>query len=128
MAARALTRSYVDTAKLAPKAVAQLLARAAADASPQVKINALRSLAGFEDPAMATEVVPLLDDPLANVQAQAATTVGELGGGEAARALERVASANRAFGVRRDALVGLARADTAKSEGEAKTAEPATTA
>ena len=35
MAARALTRSYVDTAGLAAKAVAQLLTRAAADANPQ---------------------------------------------------------------------------------------------
>ena len=112
MAARALTRSYVDTAGLAPSSVAQLLARAAADANPQVKINALRSLAGFEDTTLATEVVPLLDDPLPNVQVQAATTAGQLGGGEAARALARVAAANRPFGVRREALVGLARADT----------------
>ena len=113
MAARALTRSYADTAGLASKTVAQLLARAAADANAQVKINALRSLAGFEDSTLASEVVPLLDDPLPNVQVQAATTAGELGGAEAARALARVAAANRPFGVRREALVGLARADTA---------------
>ena len=85
MAARALTRSYADTAGLASKTVAQLLARAAADANAQVKINALRSLAGFEDSTLASEVVPLLDDPLPNVQVQAATTAGELGGAEAAR-------------------------------------------
>ena len=113
MAGRALTRSYVDTAGLASKAVAQLLARAATDANSQVKVNALRSLAGFEDSTLATEVVPLLDDPLPNVQVQAAMTAGELGGAEAARALARVAAANRAFGVRREALVGLARVDTA---------------
>ena len=40
MAARALTRSYADTAGLAPGSVAELLARAASDASVQVKINA----------------------------------------------------------------------------------------
>ena len=113
MAARALTRSYADTARLAAKAVAQLLARAAADANVQVKINALRSLAGFEDSTLATEIVPLLDDPTPNVQVQAAMTAGELGGAEAARALTRVAAANRPFGVRREALVGLARVDTA---------------
>jgi cyclophilin family peptidyl-prolyl cis-trans isomerase/HEAT repeat protein len=113
MAARALTRSYADTAGLAPKAVAALLARAAADANVQVKINALRSLAGFQDSTLATEIVPLLDDPTSNVQAQAAMTAGELGGAEAARALTRVAAANRPFGVRREALVGLARVDTA---------------
>lgn len=113
MAARALTRSYVDTAGLAPRAVAQLLARAALDANGQVKVNALRSLAGFEDSTLASEVVPLLDDPVPNVQVQAAQAAGELGGAEAARALARVAAANRPFGVRREALVGLARADTA---------------
>jgi cyclophilin family peptidyl-prolyl cis-trans isomerase/HEAT repeat protein len=113
MAARALTRSYVDTAGLASKAVAQLLARAAADANSQVKINALRSLAGFEDSTLATEIVPLVDDPLPNVQVQAAMTAGELGGAEAARALARVSAANRPFAVRREALVGLARVDTA---------------
>ena len=112
MAARALTRGYADTAGLAAKSVAQLLTRAAADANPQVKINALRSLAGFEDSTLAAEVVPLLDDPQPNVQVQAAATAGELGGAEAARALARVAAANRPFGVRREALVGLARADT----------------
>ena len=113
MAARGLTRSYADTAGLAPRAVAELLARAAADANPQVKVNALRSLAGFDDSTLAAEIVPLLDDPLPNVQAQAAMTAGALGGAEAARALARVAAANRPFGVRREALVGLARADTA---------------
>ena len=113
MAARALTRSYVDSGGLAARAVGQLLTRAAADANPQVKINALRSLAGFEDSTLATDVVSLLDDPLPNVQVQAAMTAGALGGAEAARALARVAAANRPFGVRREALVGLARIDTA---------------
>jgi cyclophilin family peptidyl-prolyl cis-trans isomerase/HEAT repeat protein len=113
MAARALTRSYVDTAGLAPRAVSELLTRAASDANIQVKINALRSLAGFEDSTLAAEIVPLLDDPFPNVQVQAAMTAGELGGAEAARALARVAAASRPFGVRREALVGLARADSA---------------
>ena len=113
MAARGLTRSYVDTAGLAPTAVAQLLVRASTDANAQVKINALRSLAGFEDSTLATEIVPLLDDPLPNVQVQAAMTAGELGGAEAASALARVAAASRPFGVRREALLGLARADSA---------------
>src|SRR5215207_883982 len=113
MAARALSRSYVDSGGLAARAVGQLLGRATADANPQVKINALRSLAGFEDSTLTTEIVPLLDDPLPNVQVQAAMTTGALGGAEAARALARVAAANRPFGVRREALVGLARINTA---------------
>jgi cyclophilin family peptidyl-prolyl cis-trans isomerase/HEAT repeat protein len=113
MAARGLTRAFADTAGLAPRAVAELLAHAAGDVNAQVKVNALRSLAGFEDSTLATKIIPLLDDPLPNVQVQAAMTAGELGGAEAARALERVARANRPFGVRREALLGLARTDTA---------------
>jgi cyclophilin family peptidyl-prolyl cis-trans isomerase/HEAT repeat protein len=113
MAARGLTRSYADTARLAPGAVGDLLARAASDANAQVKINALRSLATFGDSTLSSEIVPLLDDPLPNVQVQAAQTAGELGGAEAVRALARIAAGTGPFGVRREALVGLGRADSA---------------
>jgi cyclophilin family peptidyl-prolyl cis-trans isomerase/HEAT repeat protein len=113
MAARALTRSYADSARLAAGTIAGLLARAATGTDAQVKINALRSLATFRDSSVAPEIVPLLNDPLPNVQVQAAMTAGELGGAEAARALARVAAGKGTFGVRRQALVALARADTA---------------
>jgi HEAT repeat protein len=119
MAARGLTRSYADTAGLAPGAVAELLARAASDGSVQVRINALRSLAGFRDSSLASHIVPLLDDPTPNVQVQAAMTAGELGGAEAARGLTRVAASKRPFGVRREALVALARVDSAAFAGAA---------
>ena len=117
MAARGLVRGYVDSAGLSPKAVAELLARASADPSVQVRINALRSLAGYRDSSLAAEIVPLLADPTPNVQMQAAQTAGELGGAEAARALARVAGGNGVFGVRREALVALARVDSAAFEG-----------
>ena len=113
MAARGLVRGYVDSAGLAPKAVARLLARSAADPNVQVRINALRSLAGYADSSLTTEIVPLLDDPTPNVQVQAAQTAGMLGGAEAARALARIAGGKGVFGVRREALVGLARVDSA---------------
>ena len=119
MAARGLTRDYVDSAGLAPRTVAGLLARAASDVSAQVRINALRSLASFRDSALATEIVPLLDDPMANVQVQAAMTAGELGGAEAARGLARVAVGKGPFGVRREALVALGRVDSAAFTGAA---------
>ena len=119
MAARGLTRGYADSAGLAPRSVAELLARAASDMSVQVRINALRSLASFRDSSLAPEVVPLLDDPTANVQVQAATTAGELGGAEAARGLVRIAAGKGPFGVRREALVALGRADSAAFAGAA---------
>jgi cyclophilin family peptidyl-prolyl cis-trans isomerase/HEAT repeat protein len=113
MAARALTRDYVDSAGLAPRTVAELLAQAASDPSAQVRINALRSLAGFRDSSLASEIVPLLDDPIPNVQVQAAMTAGQLGGAEATRGLARITAGKRPFGVRREALVALSRADSA---------------
>ena len=113
IAARALTRGYVEAAGLAPATVAELLARAAIDPNPQVRIHAGRSLAGYRDSALATHVLPLLGDQLPNVQVQAATTLGELGGAEAVRSLARLAAGKGLFAVRREALVGLARADSA---------------
>ncbi len=112
-AARALTRSYVEAAGLAPKSVGELLGRAAGDAVPQVRINAVRSLADYRDPALAKHVLPLLADQFPNVQVEAATTLGAMGGAEAAAALGRVVAGKGTFAVRRAALVGLARADSA---------------
>lgn len=113
LAARALTREYADAAKLAPSAVAELLVRAADEPSPQVRINALRSLAGFRDSSLAGKLVPMLDDPLPSVQVTAAETLGELGGAEAVKGLTRVAGGKGLFALRRAALVGLARAGPA---------------
>jgi cyclophilin family peptidyl-prolyl cis-trans isomerase/HEAT repeat protein len=119
MAARGLTLGYVDSAGLAPKAVAELLARSASDVSVPVRINALRSLATFRDSSLASQIVPLLDDPAPNVQVQAAMTAGELGGAEAARGLARIAGGKGPFGVRREALVALGRVDSAAFAGAA---------
>jgi cyclophilin family peptidyl-prolyl cis-trans isomerase/HEAT repeat protein len=119
MAARGLTRSYVDSAGLAPGTVAALLARAASDLDVRVRINALRSLADFRDSTLASRVVPLIDDPVPTVQVQAAMTAGELGGAEAARGLARVAAGKGPFGARREALVALARVDSAAFAGAA---------
>ena len=119
MAARGLTRGYADSAGLAPRTVAELLARAASDVNVQVRINALRSLAGFRDSSLASEIVPLLDDPTPNVQVQAAMTAGELGGAEAGRGLARIAAGKGPFGVRREALVALSRVDSVAFAGAA---------
>ncbi len=113
LAARALTRSYAEAAGLAPSAVSELLVRAADDASPQVRINAIRSLDGYQDSTLSGKLAPMLDDPLPNVQVQTAETLGELGGAEAVKGLARVAGGKGTFALRRVALVALARADAA---------------
>ena len=111
VAARALTKQFADTAGLASHTVAELLARAAIDANPQVKVNALRSIGGFRDSTLSADITPLIADPLPNVQVQAAATLGELGGSEAVRALKGVVGGKGTFAVRREALVALARSD-----------------
>jgi cyclophilin family peptidyl-prolyl cis-trans isomerase/HEAT repeat protein len=113
-AARTLTRTYADSAGLPPDQVASLLARAATDTDPLVRVAALRSLATFRDPGSVSRVLALLDDPVLNVQVQAAQTLGELGGSAAVEELARIAGAGKGTWARRaEALVGLARADTA---------------
>ncbi|HUF35140.1 MAG TPA: peptidylprolyl isomerase, partial [Gemmatimonadales bacterium] len=113
IAARTLTRDYVEAAGLAPATVGELLGRTTLDESPQVRIHAARSLGGYADSALASHVLPLLGDPLPNVQVQATTTLGVLGGAEAVRSLAQSAAGKGLFAVRREALVGLARADSA---------------
>jgi cyclophilin family peptidyl-prolyl cis-trans isomerase/HEAT repeat protein len=111
LAARALSRAFVESAKLAPSTVAQLLTRVASDPDPQVRINALRALADYRDSTLSSKLTPLLDDPLPNVQVEAAETLGQLGGTEAAKGLARVVRGKGTFAVRRAALVALGRAD-----------------
>ncbi|HEU5305575.1 MAG TPA: HEAT repeat domain-containing protein, partial [Gemmatimonadales bacterium] len=79
-AARTLTRSYTEAAKMAPGSAAGVLARSAEDEDPGVRINALRSLGTYRDSTLTSRVVPRLGDQVPNVRVQAAATLGELGG------------------------------------------------
>jgi cyclophilin family peptidyl-prolyl cis-trans isomerase/HEAT repeat protein len=111
LAARALTRGYVESAKLAPSTVAKLLLRATDDPSAQVRVAALRSLETYKDSMLTPKLVPMLDDALAGVPVQAAEALGELGGAEAAKGLARAALGKGGFALRRTALVALAHVD-----------------
>jgi len=112
-AARALTRSYADSAKLAPGALAGALTRAVDSENPGVRINALRSLGSYGDSTLSRRVASRVEDPVANVRVQAATTLGELGGSTATATLQRALKGKGGFALRREALLGLARADSA---------------
>lgn len=114
IAARTLTRSYADSAGLGPDAVADLLTRATGDADAGVRIQALRSLATFRVARAVPKVLPLLDDPVGNVQVEAAQTLGELSGQGAVVELSRIAVGGRgSYARRRAALLALARLDSA---------------
>jgi len=109
LAARALVREYVETAKLSPPTVGGVLARAVDDKDPAVRINALRSLGTYRDSSLAAAIAWRVDDPVANVRVQAASTLGDLGGSAAAAALLGVLNGKGSFALRREALLGLAR-------------------
>ncbi|MBK7783403.1 MAG: peptidylprolyl isomerase [Gemmatimonadetes bacterium] len=115
IAARALTRSYVDSARMAREPVIDLLARTTRDEDPGVRIQALRSLGTFQAAAATEKVLPALNDPVANVQIQAAETFGLLGGTAAIAELARHAGATRGtWALRRESLLSLARLDSTR--------------
>jgi cyclophilin family peptidyl-prolyl cis-trans isomerase/HEAT repeat protein len=114
VAARTLTRAYADSAGLGSDAVADLLIRATGDPDAGVRIQALRSLGGFHVSRAIPRVLPLLEDPVGNVQVQAAETLGQLPGQEALTELGKIAGGNKgSFARRRAALLALARLDSA---------------
>ncbi len=114
-AARALTRTYADSARLGHDQVADLLVRALGDADPSVRVQALRSLASYGLPRTAARVLRLQEDPVPNVQVQAMQALGEIGGAEAALELERLATGSKGSWARRmEALASLARVDSTR--------------
>ena len=114
VAARALVRSYAVASKLDPGTIGGMLTRAVDDNDPGVRINALRSLGTYDDSTLVPRIAWRVDDPVANVRVQAASTLGELGGSAAAVALQRALTGKGTFALRREALLGLARADSAQ--------------
>ena len=113
-AARALTRSYAEASKLDPGTIGGMLTNSADDQDPGVRINALRSLASYRDSTLVPRIAWRVDDPVANVRVEAAATLGELGGSAATTALLRALKGKGSFALRREALLGLARADSAR--------------
>jgi cyclophilin family peptidyl-prolyl cis-trans isomerase/HEAT repeat protein len=118
--ARGLIRTYADSAHLDPEVVADALARATRDSDAGVRVQALRSLGTYHLPRLAAKALPLLEDPIPNIQVQAAMTLGDLGGSTATANLTRIVSGTKgSFARRREALVSLARVDTAAFAAQA---------
>lgn len=109
-AARALTASLADSAGLDRTGTARWVTPLLEDPDPHVRTNALRALGSYEDPALTPLAVNSLSDADPNVRTQALTTVGWLGGRQAAEILA-AATAEGSHAERRQALLGLARAD-----------------
>lgn len=116
-AVRALDRRFVVRAGIEEENVVGLLERALRDADATVRTEALRTLAGYPDTAIGQAVAPLIDDPLPNVRLAAAEALAAIGGPVAAAEFGRILAGGGNFGVLRLALLGLARADSARFVG-----------
>ncbi|MBI1967440.1 MAG: peptidylprolyl isomerase [Gemmatimonadetes bacterium] len=121
VALRGLTKALVDTARIDPRAIADRIRPLIDDRDPHVRINALRAIASFRDSALAARVVPLVSDADIGVAVQAETTLGALGGSVAIEALNGRLVAGT-FALRRQALIGLAQADSAAGNTSAAAA------
>jgi cyclophilin family peptidyl-prolyl cis-trans isomerase/HEAT repeat protein len=116
---RGLTAAVADSSGLGRSAVTARLRSLLGDTSAGVRINVLRALASFRgDSAQAPAVVSVLTDASVGVVVQAETTLGVLGGSAAVEALRRQ-MVNTVFGVRRQAIIGLAEADSAAGSAAA---------
>src|SRR5207247_210622 len=107
-----------DSARLEPGRVAGAVRLLLGDGDPAVRINALRALASFRDSTLAAGAAPLATDPDVNVAVQAETTLGALGGSGAVRALA-AGLRSAVFALRRQAVIGLAQADSVAGVGAA---------
>lgn len=113
-AVRGLTRPAADSAGLAADMVKAALIAALRDPDPGVRVNALGALATWRDTAQTAAVIRLLRDPIPNVRLQAVTALGAISGAAALGELRRLGAARREpIVIRREALLGLLRADTA---------------
>lgn len=111
-AVRVMRAPLVDSAVVRSAALPALVA-AARDTHPHVRINALRLLPGYREPARTGDVLlQLLDDPDPGVAVAAAQALGEAGERSATARLRAVAlDVGRPDGLRTAALHSLVRVD-----------------
>ncbi|HLU25945.1 MAG TPA: HEAT repeat domain-containing protein [Longimicrobiales bacterium] len=111
MAARALPAPVADSAGFRHAAATALLGRLD-DPHPHVRINAIRAIATYRDPAFADAVAARLADPQPTVPYMAAEALGQLGGPSAVRTLRATAGDTaRPLALRAVALAALVRAE-----------------
>ncbi|HKE91421.1 MAG TPA: peptidylprolyl isomerase [Gemmatimonadales bacterium] len=119
IAARSLTAPLADSSGLGRSAVAARLRPLVTDDNAGVRTNALRALSSFRrDSSLVSGPLSALTDQSVGVVVQAETTLGVLGGSAAVEALRRQL-ASAVFGVRRQAILGLAEADSSAGDGAA---------
>lgn len=115
VAIRSLTREYAEQAGIPAATVKAELIRALQHERPSLRAAALITAGTWNDPDLVDRVKQLLTDPDLNNQVQAATTLGALGGNDAAKALENAYShKNATWALKRSALLALAHVDPSR--------------
>jgi cyclophilin family peptidyl-prolyl cis-trans isomerase len=112
IAARGISKTLLDSARLDPRTATDALRALLNQPDAHLRINALRALASFRDSGVAGAVVPLAVDRHIGVAVQAETTLGVLRGSAAVTAL-RANLTSSVFAIKRQAVIGLAQADSA---------------
>lgn len=120
VAARGISKALVDSAKLDPRGAIDGLRPLLDSRDARLRINALRALASFRDSSLASAVAPLAADRDIGVAVQAETTLGVLRGVVAIEAL-RARLTSSVFAIKRQAIIGLAQADSAAGVAAAAT-------
>ena len=112
VAARGISRALLDSARINPRGAVDALRPLLEDQDGQIRVNALRALASLRDSSVAGAVAPLVADRDIGVAVQAETTLGVIRGAAALEAL-RARLSNSVYTIRRQAMIGLAQADSA---------------
>lgn len=110
-AARGITRTMLDSARINPRGAVDALRPLLEDPDAQIRVNALRALASLRDSSVAGAVAPLVADRDVGVAVQAETTLGVIRGAAALEAL-RARLTSSVFALRRQAVIALAQADS----------------
>ena len=116
-AVRAFTRQYTRDAGFDQASAQTALKNALNDLDAGVRVNALRALATYADSTLVPAVLPLLNDGSTNVAITATAALGQLGGKGAVATLSQVTASRRAWALRREALLTLARLDPVAFRG-----------
>jgi len=120
VAARGISKALLDSAKLSPRSGVDALRPLLDDPDAHVRINALRALASFRDSSVANVIAPLTNDRDIGVAVQAETTLGVVRGAAALEVL-RARLTSSVFAIKRQALIGLAQADSGAGVNAAAT-------
>ena len=113
VAARGLAAPLPDSSAVGRAERRRAAAPARQRLEPRVRVNALRAPRAFRDSALAPAAITAVTEPTSTSRCRRRPTLGALGGERGGRGAGRRRPRSAAFALRRQALIGLAEADSA---------------